>query len=365
VTEIVHITEAMSSGVLDVVASLCREQTKRGAKVRVFHTRRDITPSQAQLDALLGTGVVRTEVYSGTSTMSALIRLAWATLIVFRQSPKSKVHVHSSKAGLVVRILAIALRRQGQVFYSPHGFAFLREDVPTMMRKAMRVVESTLAKCGGILILCSESEQALARDVLGAKVAVLLENAIDTSSLPLRTDRSRKKPRVVTSGRISAQKAPWRFNALAQQLVDHADFIWIGDGDDSDKSEWLPYPAVTITGWLSRAEVLEELSDSDIFVLLSAWEGMPIALIEAQCVGLPSIVTDIVGNRDVVRHGVTGAVCAANDEITSWTMRLLQDSALRGQMSDNALNQKSRFDLEKMGERSISIYENSPAVAVS
>ena len=362
---IVHITEAMSSGVLDVIGSLCRAQAARGADVEVYHSRRDITPSSEELDGLLGSRVERAEVYSGSRAITAMLVLAWTTIKVLICSPSSKIHVHSSKAGFVVRVVAAVLGCQDRIFYSPHGFAFLREDISPTMQKALQFIEAALARVGGSLILCSKSEQQVASEVLNAKRTVLLENAIDTSSLPLPESKGGRRLRVVTSGRVSPQKAPWRFGALAERFSNQADFIWVGDGDQQAKEEWLAGAGVTVTGWLSRPEVLEELVKSDIFVLLSAWEGMPIALIEAQCVGLPCIVTDVVGNRDVVLHELSGAVCSSQEDIHTWMSRLLDDAGVRQEMSHHAVQQRFRFDVTTMSKRSLSIYDELERPTIS
>ena len=52
------------------------------------------------------------------------------------------------------------------------------------------------------------------------------------------------------------------------------------------------------------------LRASDIFALSSAYEGMPIALLESLACGLPAAVTDVGEVRRVVEHGVNGMISA-------------------------------------------------------
>jgi glycosyltransferase involved in cell wall biosynthesis len=49
------------------------------------------------------------------------------------------------------------------------------------------------------------------------------------------------------------------------------------------------------------------------YLSTSCWEGMPLAVLEAMAHGLPAVVTDVVGNRDAVRHGETGLVYQEGD----------------------------------------------------
>jgi len=57
-----------------------------------------------------------------------------------------------------------------------------------------------------------------------------------------------------------------------------------------------------------RKDIPELLSASDIFVLPSLWEGLPMAIIEAMRSSLPVIATDVGGNREAVAHDITGLV---------------------------------------------------------
>ena len=62
-----------------------------------------------------------------------------------------------------------------------------------------------------------------------------------------------------------------------------------------------------------RRDVTELLSAADGYVLSSAWEGMPIVLLEAGAAGIPVVCTAVGGNREVVLDGVTGFVVPPRD----------------------------------------------------
>ncbi|HEY7636597.1 MAG TPA: glycosyltransferase [Gemmatimonadales bacterium] len=63
-----------------------------------------------------------------------------------------------------------------------------------------------------------------------------------------------------------------------------------------------------------RQDVPELMSAADGYVLSSAWEGMPIVLLEAAAAALPIVATAVGGNEEVVRNGETGFLVAPGDD---------------------------------------------------
>ncbi|MDW9205970.1 glycosyltransferase [Escherichia coli] len=78
---------------------------------------------------------------------------------------------------------------------------------------------------------------------------------------------------------------------------------------------------IVLLGW--RKDIPDILSCSDVFVLPSRWEGMPLAILEAQATGLPCIVSDIPGNNNLVKDGVNGYL------FESGSVTQLKDAILR------------------------------------
>ena len=105
--------------------------------------------------------------------------------------------------------------------------------------------------------------------------------------------------KICTVGRIGFQKNPRMFNEIAEKFP-NLQFTWIGDGELRKE---LTSSNIKITGWKNREEVLKELNKNDIFILPSLWEGLPISLLEAMYMKKICIVSNVIGNKDVIEEG--------------------------------------------------------------
>ena len=115
---------------------------------------------------------------------------------------------------------------------------------------------------------------------------------------------------VCTLARISKQKNPEMFNRIAE-VFPNIRFTWIGDGDLRDQ---LTSPNIEVTGWLPKNQALAKMMESDVFLLPSLWEGLPISGLEAMYLKRLCIVSDIPGNIDAIEQGKTGYVCTTLED---------------------------------------------------
>ncbi len=337
---ILHLTEALGGGVAHSISQLARIQSANGFDVTVAHSIRPDTPDAQKLAQLFPAPIERRIIPMVTAVSPlADVRSIFEIARLLRVLKPDVVHLHSSKAGVLGRMAAVFTGYGRKTFYSPRGFAFLRQDVSPTKRRLYLFFESMAAKLGGTLIACSNSEGKFARQEVRHANVVVVDNAVEVESIPPAQGSACGTILVVTSGRVCYPKAPWRFRELARALKDEAlEFVWIGSGNLVHE---LAFPAheqmnLTITGWLERDSVMRELARSDIYVQTSLWEGMPLSLIEAQVAGLPAVVSDAPGCRDIVVDGVTGYVCKDAAEMKEKMQRLIHDRALRDSMGKEA-----------------------------
>jgi glycosyltransferase involved in cell wall biosynthesis len=332
---IVHIVEAFGGGVLSMLVHLANHAAATGVDVTVLHSIRPETPTDFPTLFRPDVKLVHVDMAREVSVRKDLTGLR-ALAQCLRECRPTVIHLHSSKAGVLGRAAARIAAPAAKVLYSPHGLSFLRCDVSRAKQFAYLSFERMAALLGGTIVACSDSELMEINGRIRAKSTVLVENGVDVVEIPSRRARDDHKIAIGMSGRASFQKNHQAFVQLATELHDaDVEFLWIGG--DADE---IPGPrenrAVVCSGWVTRSLALELTSGLDIYVQTSRWEGMPVALIEAQVAGLPAVVTDVVGNRDVVIHGVTGYVASTIDEMARYVVLLRDNRQLREQMGESA-----------------------------
>lgn len=117
----------------------------------------------------------------------------------------------------------------------------------------------------------------------------------------------------------------------------------IGDGPHRAELEQLAEDKnlgtnVTFAGAQNHDRVLETLRSTDIFVLPSFAEGVPVALMEAMAIGVPCISTFVAGIPELIRHEQDGLLVPAGSvsELTNAIERLITDSAGRDRLRRSA-----------------------------
>ena len=71
---------------------------------------------------------------------------------------------------------------------------------------------------------------------------------------------------------------------------------------------------IEITGWADRATAIRYAVNADVFLLPSRWEGLPISLLESMYMKKVCVVSDVIGNRDVIYNNENGFVCSDTEE---------------------------------------------------
>jgi glycosyltransferase involved in cell wall biosynthesis len=108
----------------------------------------------------------------------------------------------------------------------------------------------------------------------------------------------------------------------------------------------------------TTGNVYPYLSNSDLFVLSSNYEGMPLTLIEAMATGIPIVSTEVGGISDMIENGVSGKLVPCNCEsISNALLSLLSNEEERRSLGEKARADSKKFSQEIMTENYLELYE--------
>jgi glycosyltransferase involved in cell wall biosynthesis len=351
IMKVLHVTESLGGGVLESLVQLAGAQSAAGHEVYLLHSLRPDTPSELEISRRFRGLAALSSVGEGPIPL-LLARLRSAMLNLDGQVELDVVHLHSSFAGLLRLVVSPSLAER--MVYTPHGYAFMRDDFCTAVRALTLGAELTLQRRSATIAVGTDEAEQCRRYLRSTRVSVL-HNRVDTRTIPSHNPASR--PLVVNLSRITKHKAADRFAAVAAALSTEADFLWIGDGDSRLKERYFHDSPVKVTGWLSPDEALLHLARAHVLLSCSRAEGMPLSVVQAQAMGIPVVLSDVPGHRDAIADGVSGFLAQNHDEAVQYCRRLLRDQAFAVQMGAAGRRlAKARYDSATLAEESLSTY---------
>lgn len=220
-----------------------------------------------------------------------------------RKNLVDAVHLHSSKSGLLGRV---ACRMAGidNVVYTPNGAPFL-SGKSKLANYFYQQMEKLGHGFGGKVVCCSESERKEYQRIGIAADYVNNGITLQQHTAKVAAVGARPKFKIITTGRIVAQKNPVLFNAIATYFQEFEDFefVWAGDGEDRAV---LTAPNILVTGWMDTEAVKKQVAQANVYLSTSVYEGLSFAVLEALSLKKPMLLSACVGNRDVIKTGLNG-----------------------------------------------------------
>lgn len=235
------------------------------------------------------------------------------------------VHTHTSKAGALGRFAAAG---KTHVVHTPHGHIF-HGYFGALKNKIFLAVERYLAKKTDVLIALTQAERDdhLALAVGRPEQWVVVPSGVDITVIsewvwehPVPVEH--KPWDTVSVGRLVPIKGMERLIkawAVVVKSKPDARLALVGDGEERRDLERLAsrlniIPNVEFIGW---ADPLPELAKAKTFALLSYNEGMGRAVVEAMAAGLPCVVSNVCGLKELVDDSVGRVVDAEDTQVVA------------------------------------------------
>ncbi|MGL5885358.1 MAG: glycosyltransferase [Bombilactobacillus sp.] len=345
--KIVYIVEAFGGGVLAYLSELA-EGLMNDYDISILYGQRPQTPKD--LTAYFGAQVHLYEIKYFTRELNPYKDLrAYLEIKKYLRIIKPNIiHLNSSKAGALGRLMRY---QKGQkVFYTPHGYSFLMHSRYSIKSLFYLCLEKILGFYDAKTIAVGKGEYEQSLRV--TKNSTYINNGVNTKLIDeLSAVNDVDSNCLVTVGRIDVQKNPQIFNRLAFAFPQRQ-FVWIGDGPL--KSE-LTAPNIKVLGWLPHKRVLAILLHTHLFLLLSQWEGLPISLLEAMYCKNCCIVTNVIGNRDIIKSKDNGIII---NDFKQLTEAIKVSNGQISNISNNAANDiLANYTLQQMVSQYCCEYE--------
>jgi len=279
------------------------------------------------------------------------------------------VHTHTPKPGLLGQ-LAARMAGVPIVVNTLHGFYF-HNYTSAAWRRFYISMEKIAARCSDVILSQSREDiqTALQEGVCSAEKIKYLGNGInlqqfDRERLGLETLEEKRRELGLPSdvavvgfvGRLVAEKGILELMAAAgmvRQRLPDVRFLVVGPVDHAKADALSPdiaraYGVADICVFTGLRQDMPELyALMDVFVLPSRREGLPRAPMEASSMGVPCVVTDVRGCREVVEDNRNGLRVPLDDisSLTDAIVELLINRDRARQMGDEGrVLARERFD---------------------
>ena len=269
------------------------------------------------------------------------------------------IHCHSSAAAAFARL---AVKNCLPIVYTAHGWAF---NIGTSFaQKYIAIaIEKVLSRNTKIIICVSDfvKNLALKYKIASEDEMVVVHNGVKVDELKEKFENETIK--IATVGRLAEPKCP---EILVEALVrcdenirNKIRLIVFGSGPKRKEIEKRLAGLSVDIREVSPSELKIHLRNSDLFVLISKWEGFPYSVIEAMEAGLPIIASDVGGISEAVVDGKNGFLVNNNaEDISKKLTILLSNFELRKKMGEESRKiLEEKFSVQSMILKIQKIYE--------
>lgn len=290
--------------------------------------------------------------------------------VLFNKKQFELVHVNSPISALLTRW--VYRRYNKPIVYTAHGFHFFR-GAPKQNWLIYYPLERIAARWTDHLFVMNSEDYSNAQKFIAADRLSLVHGVgveftnqpIDLSELKNSLNLSEEAVVVSYIAELNTNKNHHyllkNWNAIKNECPETVLLI-IGAGElNEELNEYVKVhqlEGVQFLGHRRDVECLLQLTH--INTLLSYREGLPKSTMESMCKGIPNIVTDTRGLRDLIKDGYNGYVIPQNNDaiLVDKFVQLIQSTELRIKMGDHAKEMVKPYLLENVLPEYSAVYKS-------
>jgi glycosyltransferase involved in cell wall biosynthesis len=366
------ITETFTTGVGRHIADLMGELSVRGHELHLLYGNRRFDPDLVHtVQGLPGVHLCALPMRRAPHPQD--LRSLWTVWRYLRRhGPFDVLHGHSSKGGAYARLLTALLR--GRCLYTPHALVTLAPDLGRPARLVYGTVERLLAPLTDGIVCCSASERAHAVALgLGERRCMVVPHGIgpfDVAPLGVR-EQIALPPEVLLAGfigRLEPQKAPDLLIEAIGLLHSRGVPVHVAIAGDGQLRAALQQRlaatgAQASVSWLGAVDGRRLMTELDLLVMPSRYEGFPYVLLEALHCGVPVVATPVGGIAETNGDGRCGTVVPHDDAraLADAIEQLVRDPQRRARMAEQSRIRAREFSVPAMVDRIEALYRAGPS----
>ena len=298
------------------------------------------------------------------SLFLALAHFAEAILLAaeLRHRKITRLHNHFANSGATVGLLA-SRHAKTEWSFTIHGISEF--DYPAGLLLAEKIAAARFVAC--VSYFGRAQAERLVDPHEWPKLQIV-RCGLELDRLPAVGEPSAGEVRVIFVGRLSPEKGvTGLLDAMSTMQSDaRPRLTLVGDGPlrpglERQARELGLDAKVDFLGRLSEPETLAQIARSDILILPSFMEGLPIVLMEALALGVPVIASRVAGIPELVTDGATGLLFTPSnwDELATALGRLVGDDALRSRLGKAGPTRiADEFDVRKSAVRLRDLFQS-------
>ncbi|HSI50566.1 MAG TPA: glycosyltransferase family 4 protein [Ideonella sp.] len=299
-----------------------------------------------------------------------LLQLMW---LLIKERPQV-TSWHTAKIGALGRVAAMLTLRRA--YYVAHGVPFVNTPQNSGYKLYERLERLLAWLPARIICVCRFDFNEYRRIGVSADKLMTIPNGmngIDDSGALSDAAGGGRPLRFVTAARFETQKDYATLAAACGQLSDAGlrfELHIFGNGSQETQVRQLmaglPEGTVHFRGVVDNFAA--QLTEHDVFVLCSHWEGLPRSIIEAMACGRPVIASDVGGVSELIESGRNGELIGQGDAsaFASAMRRYIEQPALCRAHGENSRRKyQADYTLDVMLSRYCAEYLGAPPPAAS